>query len=155
MGLALAAAEKAAALGEVPIGAAVVHAPAGGSPSVVSVRHNERESSGDPTAHAEVLALRDAARELGRRRLEDCVLVTTLEPCPMCAGALWAARIGGVVQAAANLEAGALGSLYNLAADPRLNHEFPVVRGPLADESAAVLQRFFAARRGPARSGED
>lgn len=145
MGLALAQAHAAAALGEVPIGAVVVQL--GDEPRVVAARHNERESTDDPTAHAELLALRDAAAELDRWRLHDCLMVVTLEPCPMCAGALWAARIGGVVQGAANMEAGALGSLYHLGQDPRLNHEFPVRAGVRADEATAALRGFFADRR--------
>lgn len=146
MGRALASAEQAARLGEVPIGAVVVrHGPDGDQ--VIAVRHNERESTADPTAHAEVLAIRDAATALGRWRLDDCTMLVTLEPCPMCAGALWAARIGGVVTGAANTEAGALGSLYHLGQDPRLNHEFPVRTGVLAEPAAAVLRKFFSHRR--------
>jgi tRNA(adenine34) deaminase len=148
MALALAAAKEAAGLGEVPVGAVVVRPGNGeGAGEVLSVRHNERESTGDPTAHAEALALRDAAGALGRWRLDDCLLVVTLEPCPMCAGALWASRIGGVVQAAPNLEAGALGSLYHLGADPRLNHEFAVRTGVRGAEAAEMLRRFFRDRR--------
>jgi len=145
MGLALQQAAMAADEGEVPIGAVVVQL--GDAPRVVAARHNERESAADPTAHAEVLALRDAAAELGRWRLDDCLMVVTLEPCPMCAGALWAARIAGVVQGAPNPDAGALGSLYHLGADPRLNHEFPVRAGVAAEQGAALLQAFFAGRR--------
>ncbi len=144
---ALALAATAGALGEVPIGAVVVQDGPGGSASVVAARHNEREASGDPTAHAEVLALRDAADVLGRWRLDDCVLVVTLEPCPMCAGALWASRIAGVVWGAANDDAGALGSLYHLGQDPRLNHEFPTRGGVAAEQCAAQLSEFFASRR--------
>lgn len=144
MRLALDEARRAAAVGDVPIGALVVQ-PASGQ--VVARRHNERERTADPTAHAEVLALRDAAAALGRRRLSDCLMVVTLEPCPMCAGALWAAQIGGVVQGAPNIEAGALGTLYHLGQDPRLNHEFGVRNAVLVDESTALLQRFFAQRR--------
>jgi tRNA(adenine34) deaminase len=148
MDLALAAAREAATSGDVPVGAAVVRpGTPEGAPEVVAVRHNERHTSGDPTAHAEVLALRDAASALGRWRLEDCLMVVTLEPCPMCAGALWAARIGGVVQATPNLEAGALGTLYHLGADPRLNHEFPVRTGVRAADAAELLRRFFRDRR--------
>lgn len=148
MDRALAAAEGAAEAGEVPIGAAVVRVdPATGAFEVLSVRANERESTGDPTAHAEVLALRDAAGRLGRWRLEDCLLVVTLEPCPMCAGAAWAARLGGVVFGAPNDEAGATGSLYHLGADPRLNHEFPTLGGVRAQESASLLRSFFDSRR--------
>jgi len=147
MRAALAEAGGAAVEGEVPIGAVVVHLGDPTGPRIVASRHNERERSADPTAHAEVLALRDAAHHLGRWRLDDCLLVVTLEPCPMCAGAAWAARIGGAVQGAANVDAGALGSLYHLGQDPRLNHEFPVRSGVLADESAELLRTFFADRR--------
>jgi tRNA(adenine34) deaminase len=147
MGRALAEAARAAAGGEVPVGAVVVHTPAVGDATVLAARHNEREATGDPTAHAEVLALRDAAAALGRWRLDDCLLVVTLEPCPMCAGASWAARIAGVVQGAANDDAGALGSLYHLGQDPRLNHEFPVRAGVRGEECAGLLRDFFAGRR--------
>ncbi len=147
MRAALAEAAGAAVEGEVPIGAVVVHLDDPGGPRIVASRHNEREATADPTAHAEVLALRDAAHHLGRWRLEDCLLVVTLEPCPMCAGAAWAARLGGVVFATANPEAGSLGSLHHLGQDPRLNHEFPVRAGVLAEESATLLRAFFADRR--------
>ena len=116
---------------------------------ILARRHNERELAGDPTAHAEVLALRDAAAALGHWRLDGCSLVVTLEPCPMCAGAALAARVATVAFGAADPKAGACGSLYNLAADPRLNHEFEVVSGVAADEAAALLRQFFAARRAP------
>ena len=142
MGLALSEAEAAGAEGEVPIGAVVVV-----DGEVVSRRHNEREATGDPTAHAEVLALRDAAAHVGKWRLSEATLVVTLEPCPMCAGAAWAARLGHVVWGAANDDAGAMGSLYNLAADPRLNHEHPVTAGVRADECSALLVDFFTERR--------
>ena len=142
MGVALAEALAASAAGDVPVGAVVVHAG-----QIVARRHNEREASGDPTAHAEVLALRDAAAVLGERRLTDATLVVTLEPCPLCAGAVWAAQVGRVVYGAADPKAGAMGSLYNLAADPRLNHETEVVAGVRAPEAAALLISFFAARR--------
>ncbi len=142
MRAALAEAERAAATGEVPVGAVIV---VGGD--IVAARHNERESTNDPTAHAEVLALRDAAAALGRWRLEDATLVVTLEPCAMCAGAALNARIGAVVFGAADLKAGACGSLLHLLCDPRLNHEAPVRAGVLADEGAALLQAFFASRR--------
>lgn len=140
----LALAEAAAAIDhdDVPIGAVVLH-----EGRVVASRHNERERRSDPTAHAELLALRDAATRLTRWRLDDCTLVVTLEPCPMCAGAVWAARIGRVVFGAADPRAGAVGSLYNIAADPRLNHESLVTRGVLADRCAALIQGFFAERR--------
>ena len=144
---ALEQARAAADDGDVPIGAVVVHHGGDGGDRMVAARRNERERTGDPTAHAEVLALRDAAAALGRWRLDVCTMVVTLEPCPMCAGALWAARIGGVVFGAVNTDAGALGTLYHLGQDPRLNHEFPVRAGVLAEESAALLREFFSARR--------
>jgi tRNA(adenine34) deaminase len=142
MQLALAAARLAMAEGEVPVGAVALRAGA-----VVATRHNERERSGDPTAHAEVLALRDAARELGGWRLAEVTLVVTLEPCPMCAGALVAARLGRLVYGAADPRAGACGTLYNLCADPRLNHELPVTAGVRSAECSHLLRSFFAAQR--------
>jgi tRNA(adenine34) deaminase len=128
--------------GDVPVGAVVVR-----DGEIVAARHNEREKTGDPTAHAEVLALRDAAARLGRWRLDDCTWVVTLEPCVMCAGALLAARIGGLVFGAPDPKAGATGSLYSVTSDPRLNHNPPVVHGVLADESAAMLRDFFGGLR--------
>ncbi len=136
--------EAAAALlhGDVPVGAVAFV-----GERVVASRHNERELTGDPTAHAEILALADAAAELGSWRLTDVTLVVTLEPCPMCAGALVAARLGRLVFGATDPKAGACGSLYNLCADPRLNHEVPVTPEVRADESAALLTAFFGERR--------
>jgi len=145
MGLALAEAVAALDHGDVPVGAVVLV-----GDQVVARRHNEREHTGDPTAHAEVLALRDAAAALGRWRLDDATLVVTLEPCAMCAGALVNARIGRLVFGAPDLKAGATGSLYNLCADPRLNHEVPITAGVRADEAADLLTTFFAARRSSA-----
>jgi tRNA(adenine34) deaminase len=142
MRLALEEAAAAAAHGDVPVGAVVV---SGGK--VVAARHNERELLGDPTAHAEILALRDAAAALGQWRLEGVTVVVTLEPCPMCAGALVAARVGRLVFGAPDPKAGACGSLYQLCADPRLNHELPVTPDVLADEAARLLVEFFAYRR--------
>jgi len=144
MELALAEARAALEHDDVPIGAVVVRLDTG---DVVARRHNERELRHDPTAHAELLAIRDAATVLGRWRLNDCALVVTLEPCPMCAGAAVAARLGLVAFGAPDPNAGAFGSLYHLGADPRLNHEVRVVDGIRAAESAALLQEFFAARR--------
>jgi len=144
MGRALDEARSAVAHGDVPVGAIVVHRDRG---EVIAARHNERERTGDPTAHAEVLALRDAAAALGSWRLDECVLVVTLEPCPMCAGASVNARIAAIVFGAADPKAGATGSLYHLTADPRLNHEVPVVHGVRAEESSALLTGFFATRR--------
>jgi tRNA(adenine34) deaminase len=142
MTLALAEAEAALAHGDVPIGAVAL---VGGE--VVAQRHNERELTGDPTAHAELLALRDAAARLGRWRLDDVTLVVTLEPCAMCAGALVNARLRRIVFGAADPKAGAVGSLYNLCVDPRLNHEVEVQHGMMAEESAALLQLFFSGLR--------
>ena len=142
MALALEAAADAAAAGDVPVGAVVM-----AEGRVVAMRHNEREQVGDPTAHAELLALRDAASDLGRWRLSDATMFVTLEPCPMCAGGLVAARVGRLVFGAPDPRAGACGSLYNLCADPRLNHELPVTAGVLADRSSALLTAFFAEKR--------
>ena len=144
MGVALDEARAAAEHGDVPIGAVVARIDTG---EVVARRHNQREQDGDPTAHAEILALRDAARAADSWRLDGHALVVTLEPCPMCAGAVVAARLGLVAFGAADPKAGALGSLYNLATDPRLNHEATVVDGVRAAESAALLTGFFADRR--------
>jgi tRNA(adenine34) deaminase len=142
MELALAEAAAAANLGEVPVGAVVVV-----GEKVVASRHNEREARTDPTAHAELLALQDAATALGSWRLPQATVVVTVEPCPMCAGALVAARAGRLVFGAPDPKAGACGSLYNLCADPRLNHELAVRPGVLADRAAALLDAFFTARR--------
>lgn len=139
---ALELAAEAAEAGEVPVGAVVLV-----DGEIVAARRNERESSGDPLGHAEILALRDAAAAGGERRLHRATLVVTLEPCPLCAGAVWAAQVGRVVYGAADLKAGAMGSLYSFAADPRLNHETEVRSGVRADESAALLREFFAIRR--------
>ena len=146
MGLALEEAAAAPGHGDVPVGAVV------GSPDgrVIARRHNERERAADPTAHAELLALRDAAAHLRSWRLDGCLLVATIEPCPMCAGAALAARIGTVVFGAPDPKAGACGSLYNLGADPRLNHEMRIVPGVRADEAGVLIRRFFARRRSPA-----
>ncbi len=132
----------AAVAGDVPVGAIVLL-----GDEVLAARHNEREAIGDPTAHAEVLALRDAATKLGSWRLSDTTLVVTLEPCAMCAGAALNARIGALVVGAPDLKAGACGSLYNLVSDPRLNHEVPMRIGVLAEECGELLTSFFAARR--------
>jgi tRNA(adenine34) deaminase len=138
MGLALDEGATAVLHGDVPVGAVVLR-----DGEVIAQRHNERELTGDPTAHAEVLALRDAADVVGSWRLEGTTLVVTVEPCPMCAGALVAARVDQVVYGAADPKAGACGSLYNLCADPRLNHEVAVTAGLRADEAAALITGFF------------
>lgn len=142
MRIALEEARVAAAHGDVPVGAVILH-----NGEVIARRHNEREASNDPTAHAEVLALRDASKLLDSWRLSECTLVVTLEPCVMCAGATQSARIGRLVYGAANFEAGATASLYNVMSDPRLGHNPPVEHGVLADESAALLKEFFASKR--------
>ena len=142
MRLALAEARAAEAHGDVPIGAVVVRAG-----RVIAARHNERELTGDPTAHAEVLALRDAAAAVGHWRLLDCTLYVTLEPCAMCAGAIVNSRVPRVVYAATDPKAGAVRSLFEIADDPRLNHRAEVAAGVLADDAAQLLKAFFAARR--------
>ncbi|HRA76440.1 MAG TPA: tRNA adenosine(34) deaminase TadA [Propionicimonas sp.] len=143
MRLALVEAEAAARHGDVPIGA-VVLSPDG---DVIARAGNERELLGDPTAHAEVVAIRRAAEVAGQWRLTDCTLVVTLEPCTMCAGAVVASRIGHLVFGAFDEKAGAVSSLWDVVRDPRLNHRPAVTAGVLADECAAVLDRFFAERR--------
>jgi tRNA(adenine34) deaminase len=142
MTMALDEAAEALRHDDVPVGALVLR-----DGEVIARRHNERELSGDPTAHAELLALRDAAAVVGSWRLDGLTLVVTLEPCPMCAGALVAARLDRVVFGAADPKAGACGSLYNLCVDPRLNHEVEVVSGVRAGESSDLLTAFFAERR--------
>lgn len=142
MNLALTQARQANELGEVPVGAVVAI-----GNKVVAARHNECQRSNDPTAHAELLALRDAAKALGTSRLNETVLATTLEPCAMCAGAAVLARIGRVIFATDDPKAGACGSLYNLGADPRLNHNFEVTPGVGKQAAANLLKNFFAALR--------
>ena len=150
MALALAQARDALGHGDVPVGAIAL---VDGRP--VAARHNERELAGDPTAHAEILALRDAARTLGGWRLSAVTLVVTLEPCSMCAGALVAARVGRLVFGAPDPRGGACGTLYNLCSDPRLNHEVPVTAGVGAEECAALLTSFFAEKRTPSTAAAD
>lgn len=145
MAIALTEAGAAADAGEVPVGAVVI----GADGELLARRHNERELASDPTAHAEVLALRDASEVVGSWRLSGATVVVTLEPCPMCAGALLAARVARVVFGAPDPKAGACGSLYNLCTDPRLNHEVEVVAGVEAEACGAVLTEFFATRRTP------
>ena len=129
---------------EVPVGAVILD-PAG---TVLARAHNRRESDADPTAHAEIVAIRAAGRALGSWHLDGCTLVVTLEPCTMCAGAVVAARIGRVVYGAADPKAGAAGSLWDVLRDRRLNHRAEVVGGILAEECGAMLREFFAQRRG-------
>ena len=142
MRVALVHAELAAVAGEVPVGAVVIC-----DGEIIAARHNEREIRNDPTAHAEILALRDAANARGTWHLENCALVVTLEPCIMCAGALINSRIGAVIFGAADLKGGATSSLYNVCTDPRLNHNPLVIHGLLQDESALLLRKFFESKR--------
>ncbi|WP_235024014.1 tRNA adenosine(34) deaminase TadA [Streptomyces sp. WAC05374] len=139
---ALEEAARAARAGDVPVGA-VVLSPDG---TVLATGHNEREATGDPTAHAEVLALRRAAEAHGEWRLTGCTLVVTLEPCVMCAGALVQSRVDRLVFGALDEKAGAVGSLWDLVRDRRLNHRPEVIHGVLAEECAALLTRFFRDR---------
>jgi len=139
MRLALEEAECAPLTGDVPVGAVVL----GPDGEVLARARNEREATGDPTGHAEVLAVRRAAAAVGRWRLSGCTLVVTLEPCTMCAGAIVLSRLDRVVYGAADPKAGAAGSLWDLVRDRRLNHRPEVIAGVLPEESAAVLTRFF------------
>jgi len=142
MRAALALAEEASRRGEVPVGAIVV-----ADGKIVGRGFNAPIEGHDPTAHAEIAALRDGAHALGNYRLPDCELYVTLEPCPMCAGAIMQARLRRLVFGAADPKTGACGSVVDLFADPRLNHQTAVEGGVLADECGALLRRFFAERR--------
>ena len=142
MELALLEARQAPTHGDVPIGAVVML-----DGSVLAMARNERELRGDPTAHAELLALKAAAAKLGTSRLDGAILVSTLEPCPMCAGAAMLSRVSQVAFGAADTKAGACGSLYNFGADPRLSHNFEVVPDIRAEECADLLQEFFEQKR--------
>jgi len=142
MRLALREAERALEHDDVPVGAVIV-----ADGDVTASAHNERELRADPTAHAELLAIREAARRAGSWRLVDCVLYVTLEPCAMCAGAIVLARIPRVVFAASDPKAGAAGSVLDVLAEPRLNHRPEVAGGLLADDSAVMLRAFFETRR--------
>jgi tRNA(adenine34) deaminase len=139
---ALSLARRAAASGEVPVGAVVVK-----DGTVVGCGHNQPVSAQDPTAHAEVIALRKAAEQIGNYRLAGCDLYVTLEPCTMCAGAIMHARIGRVIYGTPDPKSGACGSVVDLFAESRLNHHATVVGGVLAEESAQLLQEFFSVRR--------
>ena len=142
MRLALSEAQLAIPHGDVPVGALVLV-----DGEIIASRHNERELTGDPSAHAEVLAMRDACERLGTWRLDNATLLCTLEPCTMCAGTALNARIRKVVFGAPDLEAGAVGSVYNLGADPRLRHTFEIQHNVLGDECAKSLRSFFATMR--------
>ena len=144
MRLALAEAGAAAAHGDVPIGAIILDADG----AFVASGHNRREVDRDPTAHAEVEARRSASRLRGQWRLDDATMVVTMEPCPMCAGALVNARIARLVYGCHDEKAGAVASLFVIGRDPRLNHRFPITAGVLAAECASLLKQFFLARRG-------
>ncbi len=142
MRLALAEATTALEHDDVPVGAVVIF-----DGRVIAARHNERELRHDPVAHAEVLALQDAARQLGQWRLDDCTMYVTLEPCAMCAGAMVNARLGRLHYAATDPKAGAARSVYELLDGDKLNHRVEIRSGTLADESAELLRAFFRARR--------
>lgn len=142
MRMALAEAQAAAAQGEVPVGALVVC-----NDRVIAAAHNQRETLRDPTAHAEMIAITQAAESLGAWRLEGCTMYVTLEPCPMCAGAIVQSRVPRVVYGATDPKAGAVESLYRLLADERLNHRPEVVGGVLAEPCGEILTTFFRARR--------
>jgi tRNA(adenine34) deaminase len=143
MGLALDEAGVAAQEDEVPVGAVIVHPERG----VIGCAHNMREQLNDPTAHAELIALTQAAAALKTWRLEKCILYVTLEPCPMCAGGIVQARVPMVVYGCTDTKAGACHTLYQITSDPRLNHRAEVVGGVLADRCAAVLSEFFRRKR--------
>ncbi|MDY0087419.1 MAG: tRNA adenosine(34) deaminase TadA [Coriobacteriia bacterium] len=143
MAMALEEARAAQAVGEVPIGAVVVCEGA-----VVARGHNRREVDADPSAHAEFIAIREAAQRLGRWRLSDCTVYVTLEPCPMCAGLMHQARVARCVYGADDPKAGALGTLYDLSSDVRLNHRFEVTRGVYGEACSEMLTAFFRERRG-------
>jgi tRNA(adenine34) deaminase len=148
MEMALAEAEAAAGEDEVPIGAVVVSFQRG----VIGRAHNQREQLLDPTAHAEMIAITQAAQALRSWRLEDCALYVTLEPCPMCAGAIVLARLPLVVYGTTDPKAGACETLYQITSDPRLNHRARVIGGVLADRCAGVLSDFFARKRKSGKS---
>ena len=143
MRLALDEAKKALELGEVPVGAAMVC-----DGEVIALAHNEREALGDPTAHAEVLAIRRAAQRLGRRRLTGCTLYVTLEPCPMCAGAIVMAELDSVYYGAVDKTAGCAGSVYAIPEDPAFGRRIVCMGGLLEDECREILDGFFEERRG-------
>jgi tRNA(adenine34) deaminase len=146
---ALREAQAALAEDEVPIGAVVVYSDPTGEQRVIGAAHNQREQLRDPTAHAEMIAITQAAQALNNWRLERCTLYVTLEPCPMCAGAIVLARMQRVVYGAADPKAGAATTLYHILDDPRLNHRAEVISGVLAKECGEILSRFFKQKRNP------
>ena len=141
---ALAEAQQAASLDEVPIGCVIVHQPTG---RIIGRGYNRRQTDHDPTAHAEILALRQAGLALNHWRLLDCILVVTLEPCPMCAGAIVNARVPGLIYGCDDPKAGAVRTLYKIVEDDRLNHRVEVTSGVLADQCAGLLRTFFQRQR--------
>ena len=143
---ALQAAAAAGRAGDVPIGAVVVH-----EGEIIAITGNRREQDQDPTAHAEILALREAGRELGSWRLNECTLYVTLEPCPMCIGACVNARVGRLVYACRDPKAGAAASLYQIGSDERLNHQLVITEGIQRDPASRMLKTFFASLRSGAR----
>ena len=142
-------AEKAFQMGEIPVGAVIEH---GGE--IIARAHNLREATGDPTAHAEVLAIREAAQKLGGRRLSECTLYVTLEPCPMCAGAMVMACLKQCYFGARDERQGCVESVYALTSDPAFYHRLPCVGGLLEAEASALLKQFFQTRRNPEQKGE-
>ncbi|HEX2573027.1 MAG TPA: tRNA adenosine(34) deaminase TadA [Polyangia bacterium] len=152
MRLAIAEAERAASLEEVPVGAVVVRDVGPEAPAIVGRGYNRRETDRDPTAHAEILALREAAQAVGGWRLDECTLYVTQEPCPMCAGAVVNARVRRLVYGCDNPKAGSVRTLYQIVEDPRLNHRAQVVPGVLAEECGGLLTRFFQRLRARERS---
>ncbi len=152
MRLALREAEAAMAEDEVPIGVVIVHHdPNSAEFRVIATAHNQRERLNDPTAHAEMIAITQAAQALGNWRLENCTLYVTLEPCPMCAGAIVLARVPRVVYGATDPKAGAVDTLFQLLSDSRLNHRAEVIAGVLSEACGNLLTKFFAAKRGSAK----
>lgn len=141
---AIAEADAALAVEEVPVGCVILHVP---TDRVIARGHNRRESHGDPTAHAEILALRDAAAALGSWRLSECAMAVTLEPCPMCAGAIVNARLGRLVYGCDDPKAGAIRTLFRICDDPRLNHRVEIAAGVMAEKCAQLLRDFFKAQR--------
>lgn len=143
-------ARQAAALDEVPIGCVIVHNPTG---QIIGRGYNRREIDRDPTAHAEILAMREAGQTLGYWRLVDCTLIVTLEPCPMCAGAMVNARIEHLIYGCDDPKAGAARTLYNICDDPKLNHRLRITPGVCAEECSQILREFFRNKRNQSQAG--
>jgi len=141
---AIAEARGALAMDEVPVGCVILHLP---TDRIIGRSHNRRETDGDPTAHAEMIALREAATGLGHWRLNECAMAVTLEPCPMCAGAIVNARVARVIYGCDDPKAGAIRTLYQICDDPRLNHRAEITGGVMAEECAKLLSEFFKERR--------